>query len=107
MCVSVRVVEPWDAVAELRAAARFTIGGGSRVTVAHTAQWASALAQRSLVSSLPVATRAPRAQNPQVPMDNGGVEIIMAHRVQHNNSRGPYKGGFKYHPEADLADTEA
>ncbi|KIY95463.1 Glutamate dehydrogenase A [Monoraphidium neglectum] len=42
-----------------------------------------------------------------VPMDNGGVEIIMAHRVQHNNSRGPYKGGFKYHPEADLADTEA
>jgi len=27
-----------------------------------------------------------------VPMDNGGVEIFMAHRVQHNNSRGPFKG---------------
>ncbi|KAI8474238.1 MAG: glutamate dehydrogenase [Monoraphidium minutum] len=42
-----------------------------------------------------------------VPMDSGGVEIIMAHRVQHNNSRGPFKGGFKFHPDADLADTEA
>jgi hypothetical protein len=30
----------------------------------------------------------------------------MAHRVQHNNSRGPFKGGFKYHPEATLDDTE-
>jgi hypothetical protein len=30
----------------------------------------------------------------------------MAHRVQHNNSRGPFKGGFKYHPEASLADVE-
>lgn len=39
-----------------------------------------------------------------VPMDNGNVEIIMAHRVQHNNSRGPFKGGFKYHPGADLED---
>ncbi|GBF99966.1 glutamate dehydrogenase [Raphidocelis subcapitata] len=41
-----------------------------------------------------------------VPMDDGGVEIFMAHRVQHNNSRGPFKGGFKFHPSADLEDTE-
>jgi hypothetical protein len=31
---------------------------------------------------------------------------FMAHRVQHNNSRGPFKGGFKYHPEASLDDVE-
>jgi hypothetical protein len=30
----------------------------------------------------------------------------MAHRVQHNNSRGPFKGGFKFHPEASLDDVE-
>lgn len=42
-----------------------------------------------------------------LPLDDGGVDIVMAHRVQHNNARGPYKGGFKFHPGADLADTEA
>lgn len=31
---------------------------------------------------------------------------FLAHRVQHNNSRGPFKGGFKYHPEATLDDIE-
>src|SRR3989344_5521484 len=24
-----------------------------------------------------------------------------AYRIQHNNSRGPYKGGIRYHPEVD------
>eukprot|EP00775_Hariotina_reticulata_P010391 gene10391-10549_t len=43
----------------------------------------------------------------RVPMDNGEVEVFMAHRVQHNNSRGPFKGGFKYHPEASLDDVES
>ncbi|KAF8059750.1 pyrC [Scenedesmus sp. PABB004] len=43
----------------------------------------------------------------RVPMDSGEVEIFMAHRVQHNNSRGPFKGGFKYHPEASLDDVES
>lgn len=26
-----------------------------------------------------------------VPMDNGEIEVFNAYRVQHNNSRGPYK----------------
>lgn len=39
-----------------------------------------------------------------VPMDNGQVEIFSAHRVQHNNSRGPFKGGIKYHPDATIDD---
>lgn len=40
----------------------------------------------------------------QVPvrMDDGRVEVFSAYRVQHNNSRGPYKGGFRYHPDVDL-----
>jgi hypothetical protein len=41
-----------------------------------------------------------------VPMDSGEVALFHAHRVQHNNARGPYKGGLKFHPEADLADVE-
>ena len=39
-------------------------------------------------------------------MDDGEVNLFTAHRVQHNNSRGPFKGGFKYHSEVDLPDIE-
>jgi glutamate dehydrogenase/leucine dehydrogenase len=31
----------------------------------------------------------------------------MGYRVQHNNARGPYKGGVRYHPEASLNDVRA
>ena len=30
-----------------------------------------------------------------------------AYRVQHNNSRGPYKGGIRYHPEVDLDEVQS
>jgi glutamate dehydrogenase/leucine dehydrogenase len=34
--------------------------------------------------------------------DSGEVELITAYRVQHNNWRGPYKGGLRLHHEVDL-----
>lgn len=39
----------------------------------------------------------------EVPLlrDDGRVEIYHGYRVQHNNARGPYKGGLRYHPEVD------
>ncbi len=37
-----------------------------------------------------------------VPMDNGQLEVFHAYRVQHNNARGPYKGGLRYHPHVDI-----
>jgi glutamate dehydrogenase (NAD(P)+) len=45
----------------------------------------------------------------QVPveMDNGQVETLIGYRVQHDNSRGPMKGGFRYHPEVDLDEVRA
>lgn len=42
-----------------------------------------------------------------VVLDNGRVEVFEAFRVQHNVSRGPTKGGIRYHPEVDLAETTA
>ena len=30
-----------------------------------------------------------------------------AYRVQHNNSRGPYKGGIRYHPRVDLDEVQS
>lgn len=40
-----------------------------------------------------------------VRMDNGMVEIFTGYRVQHNNVLGPYKGGLRYHPKADINTT--
>jgi glutamate dehydrogenase (NAD(P)+) len=36
--------------------------------------------------------------------DSGEVASFPAYRVQHDNSRGPYKGGLRYHPHVDLDD---
>ena len=35
-------------------------------------------------------------------MDDGSVESFIGYRVQHDNSRGPMKGGLRYHPAVDL-----
>ncbi|MDX1582785.1 MAG: Glu/Leu/Phe/Val dehydrogenase dimerization domain-containing protein [Thermoanaerobaculia bacterium] len=34
--------------------------------------------------------------------DDGTNEVFVGYRVQHNGSRGPCKGGIRYHPEVDL-----
>ena len=37
-------------------------------------------------------------------MDNGQVKVMTGFRVQHNVSRGPGKGGIRYHPGVTLDD---
>ncbi len=37
-----------------------------------------------------------------IEMDNGEIRTFMGYRVQHNNSRGPMKGGLRYHPDVDM-----
>ena len=34
--------------------------------------------------------------------DNGEVESVVGFRVQHNNTRGPFKGGIRYHEHVDI-----
>jgi glutamate dehydrogenase (NAD(P)+) len=45
----------------------------------------------------------------QVPvrMDDGHIEVFTGYRVQHNGARGPYKGGVRYHPLADMEEVRA
>jgi glutamate dehydrogenase (NAD(P)+) len=38
----------------------------------------------------------------RVPMDGGGFKVFRGYRVQHNNARGPYKGGLRFHPTVSL-----
>ncbi len=37
-----------------------------------------------------------------VEMDDGRVETFLGYRVQHDNARGPMKGGLRYHPDVSL-----
>ncbi len=40
-------------------------------------------------------------------MDDGNVQVFHGYRSQHNAARGPYKGGIRFHPNADLEHTRA
>ncbi|MDX1659528.1 MAG: Glu/Leu/Phe/Val dehydrogenase dimerization domain-containing protein [Nitriliruptorales bacterium] len=45
----------------------------------------------------------------QVPVrrDSGDLDVYIGYRVQHNGARGPYKGGIRYHPAANLDEVRA
>ncbi|RKX99632.1 MAG: glutamate dehydrogenase [Spirochaetes bacterium] len=42
-----------------------------------------------------------------VKMDDGTIRIFTGYRVQHNDIRGPYKGGIRYHPDVSLDEVRA
>jgi glutamate dehydrogenase (NAD(P)+) len=37
-----------------------------------------------------------------VRMDNGSIQVFFGYRVQHNDARGPAKGGIRFHPSETL-----
>lgn len=51
--------------------------------------------ERELIVSVPVI------------MDDGHTEVFTGYRVQHSSSRGPCKGGIRFHPNADLDEVKA
>ena len=51
--------------------------------------------ERELTVSIPVV------------MDDGRTEIFQGYRVQHSSTRGPCKGGVRFHPDSDLNETKA
>lgn len=42
-----------------------------------------------------------------ITMDDGSPRVFEGFRVQHNNIRGPYKGGIRYHEEVDMDEVKA
>lgn len=42
-----------------------------------------------------------------VELDNGEVTTYTGYRIQHNDARGPMKGGLRYHPTVDAEDVTA
>lgn len=41
-----------------------------------------------------------------IEMDSGQIGNFIGYRVQHDNSRGPFKGGLRYHPRVDQDEAE-
>jgi len=48
------------------------------------------VAKRSIIASIPVR------------MDDGGLKIFTGYRVQYDDTRGPTKGGIRFHPRVNL-----
>ncbi|MFM7593310.1 MAG: Glu/Leu/Phe/Val dehydrogenase dimerization domain-containing protein, partial [Isosphaeraceae bacterium] len=42
-----------------------------------------------------------------IPLDNGEIGNFVGYRVQHDCSRGPFKGGLRYHPQVDTDEVTA
>ena len=40
-------------------------------------------------------------------MDDGSIRVLKGFRVQHNNTRGPYKGGLRYHQDVNMDEVRA
>ncbi len=51
--------------------------------------------ERELIVSVPVK------------MDDGSVKVFKGYRVQHSSSRGPCKGGIRFHPDVDIDEVKA
>ncbi|NSW89134.1 MAG: Glu/Leu/Phe/Val dehydrogenase [Firmicutes bacterium] len=42
-----------------------------------------------------------------VEMDDGSIRVFEGYRIQHSSSRGPCKGGIRYHPDVNLDEVKA
>jgi glutamate dehydrogenase (NAD(P)+) len=40
-------------------------------------------------------------------IDNGTIKVFTGFRSQHNDARGPYKGGIRYHPQVTIDEVKA
>jgi len=70
-----------------RAAAHLSLSSGVREMLRHP--------RRELIVSFPVR------------MDDGSEQIFTGYRVHHSTTRGPSKGGLRYHPDVTLDDMRA
>lgn len=70
-----------------QAAEKLGLSYDDYVTARHT--------ERELTVSIPIE------------MDDGHKEVFTGYRIQHSSSRGPCKGGIRFHPQVDLDEVKA
>lgn len=74
---------------------RFVRGAANQLEVADDIVAAIVACEREVVVSLPLRR------------DDGRIEVLTGYRVQHSQSRGPRKGGIRFHKTVDLDDVRA
>ena len=72
-------------------------------------QFDCAARKLDLPHHLQVALKTPfREVMVEIPLlEDGRIQTFHGYRVQHNNARGPMKGGLRYHPDVDLDEARA
>ena len=80
---------PYDNMLEVldKAAAMLGLGESDYIALRHP--------ERELKVSIPVE------------MDDGSIRVFEGYRVQHSTSRGPAKGGIRYHQDVDIDEVKA
>jgi glutamate dehydrogenase (NAD(P)+) len=88
-----------------------------RTDTSHSSAWDTALAQLDEAAELmglapgvhEVLRQPKRSLSVSVPFrkDDGSVRVCHGYRVHHNVTRGPAKGGIRYHPDVDLDEVKA
>ena len=92
------------------AQAQTASSSGARALAAALAQFDAAADLIALEPGLRAVLRVPQREftvHFPVKRDDGTVEVFQGYRVQHNVSRGPAKGGLRFHPRTDLDDVRA
>jgi glutamate dehydrogenase (NAD(P)+) len=87
--------EPSDDMTPYEAATFFFHGAADRLNLDDDMRAVLASSYRELAVQIPVVG------------DSGRVAVFKGYRIQHNGARGPYKGGIRYHPSADLDEVRA
>ncbi|MDP9067062.1 MAG: glutamate dehydrogenase [Actinomycetota bacterium] len=87
--------EPTDNMTPFEAATYFFQTSAERLGLADHRRQVLASSYRELAVQVPLR------------MDDGSMTVARGYRVQHNGARGPYKGGIRYHPSADLDEVRA
>lgn len=69
----------------------------------------TAKSKKELLQKLEILKNPQRILNVTIPvvMDDGSLKVFQGYRVQHNNARGPYKGGIRYHPNVSMDEVKA
>ena len=74
------------------------------------AAYKSAVEKLGLKSNIARALEIPdRELKVEIPFrkDNGEIDSVVGYRVQHNNTRGPFKGGIRYHQHVDIEEVRS
>ncbi len=89
------LVAPTDDMSSFEAVNWFFDQGANRLGISEELQELMRHPWRELTVSIPVR------------LDDGKSKVFTGYRVQHNGARGPYKGGIRFHPKANLDEVRA